>query len=81
MKTPKRPRDFSQRAKLIVDLATGAKKEEPIEDLRNPHAVALGKLGGMIGGRARAKSLSAKRRSAIAQKAAKTRWNKKKVTA
>ena len=41
---------------------------------KNPAAVALGKLGGAKGGKARAAKLSAKRRSAIAKKAAKKRW-------
>ena len=44
---------------------------------KNPAAVALGKLGGAKGGKARAKALSAKRRSAIAKKAAQKRWAKK----
>jgi len=44
---------------------------------KNPAAVALGRLGGAKGGPARAKALSRKRRSAIAQKAAKARWKKK----
>jgi len=44
---------------------------------KNPAAVALGKLGGKKGGPARAKKLSAKRRSEIARKAVQARWNKK----
>ena len=43
---------------------------------KNPHAVALGRLGGLKGGPARAKKLSKKKRSEIAQKAAKSRWSK-----
>ncbi|MBI4468863.1 MAG: hypothetical protein HY650_06015 [Acidobacteria bacterium] len=43
---------------------------------KNAAAVALGRLGGQKGGPARAKSLSAKKRSAIAKKAAKARWGK-----
>jgi len=43
---------------------------------KNPAAVALGRLGGLKGGKARAEKLSPKRRSAIAKKAAKTRWKK-----
>jgi len=43
---------------------------------QDPAAVALGKLGGLKGGPARAKKLSAKKRKAIAQKAAKARWSK-----
>lgn len=41
---------------------------------KNPAAVALGKLGGPKGGRARAKALSPDRRSEIARKAAIARW-------
>lgn len=73
-KKPKRPRDINQLAKSIVDIATGEKSEP--EDTRNPAAVALGRLGGMKGGKARAKSLTAKQRSKIAKDAAKARWKK-----
>ena len=41
---------------------------------KNPAAVALGRLGGMKGGKARAAKLSAAKRQAIAKKAAKARW-------
>lgn len=44
---------------------------------KNPAAVALGRLGGLKWGVARAKKLSAKKRSAIAKKAAQKRWAKK----
>jgi hypothetical protein len=47
------------------------------EPEKNPAAVALGKLGGPKGGKARAKALSAKRRSQIARSAARARWGKK----
>ena len=43
---------------------------------KNPAAVALGRLGGAKGGKARAAKLSKKKRSEIAKKAAKARWNK-----
>jgi hypothetical protein len=46
---------------------------------KNPHAAALGRLGGLKGGRARANSLSAARRRAIARKAARARWNRSKT--
>jgi hypothetical protein len=46
-------------------------------DVKNPHAAALGRLGGLKGGRARAQTLSAKRRREIASKAAKARWGKR----
>jgi len=45
---------------------------------KNPAAVALGRLGGLKGGNARAAKLSAKARSEIARKAVMARWNKRK---
>ena len=45
--------------------------------VKNPAAVALGKLGGKKGGAARAQALTPERRKEIALKAAKTRWTKK----
>ncbi len=46
------------------------------EQGKNPAAVALGLRGGAKGGHARAKNLTAKKRKAIAKKAAKKRWSK-----
>jgi len=64
---PKRARkgDLNQIAASIVEQATREK---------NPAAVALGKLGGLKGGKARAKKLSANARRQIARKAAAARW-------
>jgi hypothetical protein len=45
---------------------------------KNPHAAALGRLGGLKGGRARADALSAEQRRLIARKAARARWRKRK---
>jgi hypothetical protein len=64
------PPDDNQLAALIVQQAT--------EPDKNPAAVALGRLGGLKGGPARAKRLNKKRRSEIATKAAKARWRKKR---
>lgn len=77
MAKPKRPRDPNQLAKLIADIATGEAKDKNPDEGKNPAAVALGRLGGLKGGKARAKSLSAKKRKEIAKKAAKSRWKKK----
>ena len=49
------------------------KKDLPV---KNPAAVALGRLGGLKGGKARAKKLSSKKKKAIAKKAALARWGK-----
>ena len=75
---PKRPRDPNVRAKLIVDIATGEVEDENPDEGKNPHAVALGRLGGQKGSPARAKKLSTKRRKEIAKKAAAARWGKRK---
>jgi len=76
----KRPRDPSQLAKFIVDVASGEveRPEDQPDDAggKNPHAVALGRLGGLKGGKARAQALSKDDRSRIAKKAARTRWGR-----
>jgi hypothetical protein len=75
-------RDFMQVARGIVEQAIGEKMdgnplETPPPDRRNPHAVALGTIGGKKGGRARAKALSPAKRRLIAKNAANARWNRK----
>ena len=76
VKKPKRPRDTNQLAKSILDISVGEIEEKPEDSGKDPNAVALGRKGGLKGGRARAEKLSAKRRSEIAKKAAKARWDK-----
>ena len=74
-----RPRDPNQLAYQIMLESTGqAPKTEPPGKDKNPHAVALGRLGGLKGGRARAAALTPKKRSQIAAKAAKARWGSPK---
>ena len=75
---PKHP-DLNQLAKSIVDEATGDAPPlvEQVDPTKNPAAVALGRLGGIKGGKARAASLSAEKRSEIAKKAAAARWIRK----
>lgn len=73
---PKRPRDPNQLGKLIVDLATGERTDPDPDSGKNPHAVALGRLGGKKGGKARASRLTPEKRREIAEKAAKARWSK-----
>lgn len=76
MSKPKRPRDTNKLAKKIVDLSTGEAYEPNPNEGKNPAAVALGRLGGLKGGKARAKALSPEKRKEIAIKAAKKRWSK-----
>jgi hypothetical protein len=69
------PRDTNQLGKLLVDMATGMVPPEPEPaSAKNPAAVALGRLGGLKGGKARAKALTKKERSEAAKTAAKARW-------
>jgi hypothetical protein len=72
-------RDFMEVGRAIVEQAIGEQMDgkplpEPEPDTRNPHAVALGSIGGKKGGKARAQALSARKRSQIASTAAKKRW-------
>ena len=77
---PKRSsiKDEAQLAKSIVDELTADEPEEETKPKKNPAAVALGRLGGQKGGKARAAKLSAKKRTEIAKKAAAARWDKEK---
>ena len=74
-KKTKLPADTNKRAKAIVDALTGEDKETTTDLIKA--AAALGRKGGLKGGKARAAALSPKRRSEIAKKAAKARWGHK----
>ena len=74
-KHPKRPRDFNQAGKLVIDIATGQVEDReptPEEQGKDPAAAALGRKGGA----ARAAKMSPQRRAEIAKRAAKKRWEK-----
>jgi hypothetical protein len=73
----KRPRDSNQLAKLIVDLSTGQTTLPDPYAGKNPAKVDAGRLGGMVGGKARAANLSKKRKREIAKKAITARWQKR----
>jgi hypothetical protein len=76
-KGEKRPADVNKNAVLIARIATGEAADDistPESEGKNPAAVALGRMGGQ----ARAKGLSARKRAEIAKNAAKSRWNPKK---
>ena len=74
----KRPRDPVQLGKLVGDILTGQVEDRapilPEDPDKDQAAVALGRKGGLKGGRARADSLTAEQRKKIAQDAAKRRW-------
>lgn len=73
-RSSKKRKDINVLAAEIVQEAT--KEPETRSDGKNPYAVALGKLGGLKGGKARAKKLTPEQRKEIAKKAAKARWSK-----
>ncbi|MGH6800526.1 MAG: histone H1 [Methylocella sp.] len=78
-KHPKRPRDFSQAAKLVVDIASGQvddREPTPEEQGKDPAAVSLGRRGGLKGGPARSAKMTKEQRTAAARTAAKARWSK-----
>ena len=66
------PEDANQRAAAIVQMST----DEPSESVKD-YLARIGRLGGLKGGKARARKLSARKRSEIARKAAKKRWSKR----
>ena len=72
-KKQKRPADMNKLAKSIVDIATG----EAENSLNKPNP--KGRAGGLVGGKARAASLSPEKRKEIAQKAANRRWESTKA--
>ncbi|MDZ4684815.1 MAG: hypothetical protein SH850_06955 [Planctomycetaceae bacterium] len=78
-KRSSKQKDTQQLARSVLDQiapdADVTPESEPPK--KNPAAVALGRLGGMKGGKARAAALTAKKRSEIAKKAAAARWGKK----
>jgi hypothetical protein len=82
-RSSKRPRDPNQLAHQVFLESIGEapkydpSADKPADPTKNPNAVALGRLGGLKGGAARAASLTPKKRSQIAARAAKARWGKK----
>ncbi len=67
-------KDTQQLARSVLDAIVPDAEPKEDQPKKNPAAVALGRLGGLKGGKARAASLSKKKRSEIAKKAAAARW-------
>ena len=70
----KRRRDMNELAAQIVDEATSDEPLADPNDGKDPAAVALGRKGGLKGGKARAETLTPEERSEAARKAAQARW-------
>ena len=77
----KRDSDFAVTAFRVVQEATAQNEPKEAKPLstegKNPNAVALGRLGGLKGGKARANKLTPEQRKEIAKKAAQSRWASK----
>ena len=73
----KRPRDPNRLAKLVVDIATGEVEDVPRDDGKDPAAMALGRRGGLKGGKARAASMTSEQRREAAKRAAQARWSRR----
>lgn len=73
----KRPRDINLLATAIVADSTVEEPEQPEKPQKNPAAVELGRLGGLKGGKARAKKLTPEERREIARRAAAARWGRR----
>jgi len=69
-------RDVNVLASHIVEQATGESLPKTEDSTKNPAAVALGRLGGLKGGKARAEKLTPEQRKEIARGAAKARWER-----
>jgi hypothetical protein len=76
-KRSSKKKDINETAFSIVQQATGQPEPAQAQPEKNPAAVSLGRLGGLKGGKARAKNLSAEQRKEIARKAAESRWRRK----
>ena len=76
MKRPRQDRKKHKIASQAIDIVSDYNKSGQ-SGIKNPAAVALGRLGGKKGGKARARKLSSERRSEIARMAAKARWSKR----
>lgn len=75
-KRPRRPRDPNELAFQVFQEAIGEAPPPPPEREKNAAAVALGKLGGAKGGKARAANMTPEERAESARKAAAARWRK-----
>jgi hypothetical protein len=72
----KRPTDPNELAKQLVDEATGQAEPFDPDAGKDPNAVALGRKGGLVGGKKRAEKMTPEQRSEAAKKAAAARWSK-----
>jgi hypothetical protein len=75
----KRPADVIGNAVKVMRIATGEEEDAVADDGKDPAAVALGRRGGLKGGKIRMQKLAKPERATLAKKAAKARWEKEKA--
>jgi hypothetical protein len=76
-KRSRKPRDLNAlAASIVADSTDEDRQDEPADDGKDPAAVALGRKGGLKGGKARAAKMTAEQRSEAARKAARARWGR-----
>ncbi len=77
MRKKKEKKDINEMANAMMQAIASGELMPKTPDGKNPLAVALGRLGGLKGGRARAAKMTAKERSDGAKRAAQARWHAK----
>lgn len=77
-RSSKRPRDVNELASQLVSEATGETPQFDPDEGKDPAAVALGRKGGLKGGKARAATMTPEQRSEAARKAAVARWERRR---
>jgi len=73
-RSSKMPKDANQLAAAVVRLSTENATKQPLASQVAAYLAQIGHVGGLKGGKARAKKLSAKKRTQIARHAAMIRW-------
>jgi len=76
-RSSKRPRDLNSLAASLVGDATDEAPQGSTEPEKDPSAVALGRRGGLKGGKARASKMTSEQRADVARRAAQARWAKR----
>ena len=76
MKRTNLSKDVNEPTRCIIEISNSVVPNNPVAFTKNSAAVQLGRLGGLKGGKARAKILTPAQRSEIAKKAAESRWKK-----
>lgn len=78
LKAVKPPKDFNEFGRYLVDLTTASDPPKVTDDEVSRVMANLGRRGGKIGGKRRLETMTPEQRSAVALKAARARWSKRR---